>query len=44
MSKGKDMEANGEKHKEDGTSMMDGKSMMGMTENGNMLDMPGMDM
>jgi hypothetical protein len=44
MSKGKDMEVNGKKHKEDGESMMDGKSMMGMTEGGNMADMPGMEM
>jgi hypothetical protein len=36
VSKGKDMEVNGKKHKEDGMSMMDGKSMMGMMEGGMM--------
>ena len=44
MMKGKDLEANGKKHKEDGASMMDTKSMMGMTEGGKMMDMPGMEM
>lgn len=28
----------------DGASMMDGKSMMGMTAGGKMMDMPGMEM
>lgn len=40
---GKDLEANGKKHMEDGKSMTEG-DMMGMTANGNMEDMPGMDM
>ena len=40
--KGKDLEVNGAKHQQDGMSMMDPKSMMGMTEGGKMSDMPGM--
>jgi hypothetical protein len=40
--KGKDLSVNGAKHLEDGKSMMDG-DMMGMTADGNMADMPGMD-
>lgn len=40
---GKDLSANGKKHQEDGKSMMGG-DMMGMTSNGNMESMPGMDM
>ena len=42
--KGKDLEVNGAKHQEDGMSMMNSKSMMGMTENGKMSDMQGMTM
>ena len=41
--KGKDLEVNGAKHQADGKSMMDPKSMMGMTEGGEMKDMPGME-
>jgi hypothetical protein len=37
-------QASGKKHKEDGMSMMDKKSMMGMTEGEKMMDMPGMEM
>lgn len=40
---GKDLSTNGKKHLEDGKSMMSG-DMMGMTANGNMQSMPGMDM
>ena len=40
---GKDLRANGQKHQFDGKSMMEG-DMMGMTADGNMDDMPGMDM
>ena len=42
--KGKDLEVNGTKHQADGKSMMDLNSMMGMTEDGKMMDMPGMKM
>jgi hypothetical protein len=42
MMKGKDISVNGKKHLEDGKSMTGG-DMMGMTANGNMADMPGMD-
>ena len=41
--KGKDLSVNGAKHQSDGKSMTGG-DMMGMTANGNMQDMPGMDM
>ena len=40
--KGKDLEVNGAKHQQDGMSMMDPKSMMGMPLDGKMSDMPGM--
>jgi threonine aldolase len=40
---GKDLSANGAKHQADGQSMTGG-DMMGMTANGNMESMPGMDM
>jgi hypothetical protein len=40
---GKDLGANGKKHMEDGKSMTEG-DMMGMMTNGNMQNMPGMDM
>jgi hypothetical protein len=42
MMKGKDLSVNGAKHQADGKSMTGG-DMMGMTANGNMDDMPGMD-
>lgn len=40
---GKDLSANGMKHQKDGQSMVLG-DMMGMTADGNMRDMPGMEM
>ncbi len=40
---GKDLSAVGKKHQADGKSMTGG-NMMGMTDNGNMQDMPGMKM
>lgn len=40
---GKDLSVSGKKHQQDGQSMTSG-NMMGMTANGNMENMPGMDM
>lgn len=40
---GKDLSVSGKKHQADGQSMTGG-NMMGMTDNGNMQSMPGMDM
>ena len=40
--KGKDLKVNGAKHQQDGMSMMDPKSMMGMPLDGKMSDTPGM--
>jgi len=42
ISKGKDLKVSGEQHQKDGRSMMEG-DMMGMTSDGKIMDMPGMD-